>query len=259
MAKYAPGISAPFGFSAGYRDGKYFHHGQDYFWLNADIAGSRKVYAAGAGTVTKIEWLSTLGQCITIKHTSTLSTRYCHMPKDSAKVKVGQSVTTSTYLGPMGNAGTDAFGAYHLHFEAWVNGTRVDPAPYFTGTAGGDVTPIGETEMIATQYHHVNGADQAVYVATPFSLKTIQQLGISRDAGKAAFGGETRVDGPDAMKPVAAVIAENVAILQGLVGGAGGSTDLSAVTKALAELDTKVSEIPTADENGDAARAKIVK
>lgn len=46
MAKYAPGISAPFGYSPEYKSGKVFHNGQDYFWLTADPAGSRKVYAA---------------------------------------------------------------------------------------------------------------------------------------------------------------------------------------------------------------------
>ncbi|GAA3729998.1 hypothetical protein GCM10022239_03270 [Leifsonia bigeumensis] len=124
------GISAPFGRSPQYFDGTRVHHGQDYYWLNADPAGSRRVFAAGAGTVSRVYWDATMGGCIEVNHGSFI-TRYCHMPQGSAAVKVGQAVTTSTYLGPMGNAGTAANGQNHLHFEVWKNGARVDPEPYF--------------------------------------------------------------------------------------------------------------------------------
>lgn len=131
MGRADKGISAPFGTSPQYLDGKAFHHGQDYYWLNADLAGSRKVFAAGAGTVTEVEWSDTMGGYITIAHDGGFSTRYNHMPRNSSTVAVGAKVTDQTYLGAMGSAGTAARGQYHLHFEVWVRGTRVDPEPYF--------------------------------------------------------------------------------------------------------------------------------
>lgn len=124
------GISAPFGRSPQYFNGTRDHHGQDYYWLLADPAGSRKVFAAGAGVVSKIAFDATMGNCITVDHVG-FQTRYCHMPKGSAMVKPGQTVTDKTQLGPMGNAGTAANGQFHLHFEVWVNGQRVDPEPFF--------------------------------------------------------------------------------------------------------------------------------
>lgn len=145
MGRADKGISAPFGYSAGYQGGRVFHHGQDYYWLNADPAGSRKVFAAGAGTVSRVYWDSTMGGCIEINHGSFI-TRSCHMPQGSSAVGVGQAVTTNTYLGAMGNAGTAAGGQYHLHFEVWVGGTRVDPEPYFRSLAPNQrvvVSPAG--------------------------------------------------------------------------------------------------------------------
>lgn len=124
------GISAPFGYSPQYFNGTRMHHGQDYYWLNADPVGSRRVYASGAGVVKRVYWDDTMGGCIEIT-IGDIMTRNCHMPKNSSLVKAGQAVTDQTYLGPMGNAGTAANGQFHQHFEVWVNGVRVDPEPYF--------------------------------------------------------------------------------------------------------------------------------
>lgn len=146
MGRADKGISAPFGYSPQYSGGRVFHHGQDYYWLNADPAGSRKVYPAGPGTVSEVFWTDTMGGIITINHGSFL-TRYNHMPKNSSKVKVGQKVTVNTFLGPMGNSGTAANGQYHLHFEVWKNGTRVDPEPYFSAPV--PARPKDEVKRVA--------------------------------------------------------------------------------------------------------------
>jgi hypothetical protein len=121
----------------------------------------------------------------------------------------------------------------------------------------GDGSPIkGEDDMIATQYHHVNGKDQAVYLVTPLSVQTIQQAGISRDDGKAAFG-EVRVDGPDGMKPIAAAVAKNLEVLRGLLptgGGGGAPIDVQAIAQAVdAALQDDVQKILTAIAGVDEA------
>ena len=54
-------------------------------------------------------------------------TRYLHL--DSLNVSVGAQVTKGQKLGVMGNTG-NSFGA-HLHFDVMLNGSYVNPMPYF--------------------------------------------------------------------------------------------------------------------------------
>lgn len=137
MGRPDNGISAPFGYSKQYRGGKYFHHGIDSYWLNADPAGSRKVFSVGKGVVVAIWWSDIMGGCIRVRMNQ-VDVEYCHMPRGSSAVRVGQEVTDQTYLGQMGNAGTAAFNQYHLHMQCRPAGAnpalenRIDPEPYFT-------------------------------------------------------------------------------------------------------------------------------
>jgi murein DD-endopeptidase MepM/ murein hydrolase activator NlpD len=47
---------------------------------------------------------------------------------NSVNVVLGQSVGEGVQIGSLGNSGCST--AAHLHFEIWVNGVAVDPAPY---------------------------------------------------------------------------------------------------------------------------------
>ena len=67
------------------------------------------------------------GNYVMIYHGNGLYTRYLHL--DSLNVSVGQQVTKGQKLGVMGNTG-NSFGA-HLHFDVMLNGSYVNPMPYF--------------------------------------------------------------------------------------------------------------------------------
>lgn len=113
------------------------HKGTDYGYFNARPVESQRIVAAAPGVVESVTsnggynlgW----GNRIVIDHGYGVKTTYNHMVTGSAAVRPGQSVAAGTYLGRMGATGkTVPVGAVHLHFELLINGTRVDPAPYFT-------------------------------------------------------------------------------------------------------------------------------
>lgn len=61
---------------------------------------------------------------------SSFSTRYMHMTAwDGMPYKVGDEVKTGEIIGYMGNSGFST--GYHLHFETWVDGKRIDPLTFF--------------------------------------------------------------------------------------------------------------------------------
>lgn len=50
------------------------------------------------------------------------------MHLSSVGVALGQSVGEGVQIGTLGNSGCST--AAHLHYEIWINGVAVDPAPY---------------------------------------------------------------------------------------------------------------------------------
>ena len=94
-----------------------------------DISGAHgaNVMAVEPGTVVTSSYGSGYGYYVTISHGNGLSTLYSHL--SSSAVDVGTSVSRGQvigYVGATGNATTP-----HLHFEVFVNGSRVNPEPWF--------------------------------------------------------------------------------------------------------------------------------
>jgi len=90
-----------------------------------DISGAHgaNVVAAESGTVITSSYGTGYGYYVTVSHGNGLSTLYSHL--SSSAVNVGDTVTRGQvvgYVGSTGNATTP-----HLHFEVFVNGTRVNP------------------------------------------------------------------------------------------------------------------------------------
>jgi len=87
------------------------------------------VLAAADGTVTTASYdAGGYGYYIIIDHGNGSKTLYAHMSQLLANA--GQTVTQGDTIGLVGSTGMST--GPHLHFETYVNGTRVDPLLYFS-------------------------------------------------------------------------------------------------------------------------------
>lgn len=113
------------------------HYGQDYGW-----GGGDNIYAARDGVVIDYYYSGAYGNRLRIAHGNGVETWYCHTSR-AITFKKGQAVKGGQHVAVMGATGNVT--AKHLHFELRINGSAVNPAPYFSGTsapAGGTATPI---------------------------------------------------------------------------------------------------------------------
>lgn len=108
------------------------HTGVDF--SGAGISG-KPVLAAKSGTVitsTALKYSNgqykSYGEYIVINHHDGTMTLYAHGAPGSRLVSEGQSVSQGQQIMSVGTTGNST--GYHLHFEIWVNGVRVNPAPY---------------------------------------------------------------------------------------------------------------------------------
>lgn len=113
------------------REYRNFHNGTDFGWLNADVAGSRKVYSAHPGIVVDAAYSSEPGNYVLVDIGGGKKLRYIHL--DSFAVKVGQKVGYSTFIGVMGDTGTATSpGQIHLHLDLYKGSERVNLEPFLT-------------------------------------------------------------------------------------------------------------------------------
>jgi Peptidase family M23 len=123
--------------------GKAYHGYWAIDFLDPDRSGGDPIYAAGSG---KVASLGAFGSClgdsasaiaspnragnwVEVDHGGGIRTRYNHLR--SIAVKTGQTVSTKTKLGTMGNTGASTCKSPHLHFEKKVNGSKVDPGALY--------------------------------------------------------------------------------------------------------------------------------
>jgi hypothetical protein len=116
------------------------HYGQDYGWGGGDA-----IYAARAGKVVAYAYVGAYGNRMIVDHGGGRRTWYCHLAAPVARV--GQTVSAGQQIAWMGATGNVT--AKHLHFELRIDGTAVDPEPYFaaTSTSGGTQSPVEEKEI----------------------------------------------------------------------------------------------------------------
>ncbi len=87
------------------------------------------IIAADGGTVTTATYSDGYGNYIIIDHGNGYQTLYGHM--SGLAVGAGQSVSKGQTIGYLGSTGR-ATGT-HCHFEVFINGSRTDPAQFFSG------------------------------------------------------------------------------------------------------------------------------
>lgn len=234
-----------------------FHNGIDYGWLLAFPVESRKVYAPATGTVT-VGWNALVGNFIELPTPIGLL-RLAHF--DSIAVKSGDSVIQGqTLLGVMGATGSQVRGV-HLHVDLYMKDGRVDPQPYFTIPFQVSTTPDTGEEMLPQNFvdastrnpqgAHVNGT--VCMTVWPSGAVQVYKRVIPTPANQVEFAVQmSNLYGPH--RPIGHDVFEsirdaNLAVHAGTVA-AGGFT---------AEDRARLQAVPTADQNGAAARAAIVK
>jgi murein DD-endopeptidase MepM/ murein hydrolase activator NlpD len=90
------------------------------------VPAGTAIRAADSGRVVLMGWVGGYGNYTCIQHTGSLSTCYAH--QSSFSTSNGASVSQGQVIGSVGCTG-HCFGD-HLHFEARVNGSPVDPMGY---------------------------------------------------------------------------------------------------------------------------------
>lgn len=96
----------------------------------------KAIRAAADGVVYSAEYHYSWGNNVYINHGDGVYTRYAHC--SSIVVSAGQTVKQGQIIAYVGNTGnvsprpsaSNPHAGAHLHFEVWVNGTRVNPEPW---------------------------------------------------------------------------------------------------------------------------------
>jgi len=101
-----------------------FHSGTDL----AAGCGS-PVYAASAGVVAQTGQFGTYGNWVLIDHGDGVTTGYAHIADGATLVVTGQTVTAGEVIASVGSTGAST--GCHLHLEVRIDGTALDPQPFF--------------------------------------------------------------------------------------------------------------------------------
>lgn len=106
------------------------YSGEPHKGMDVGVPEGTPIYAAADGQVTAANatdpWGYSWGYYVKIKHSDVHDTLYAHMSR--VAVAEGQYVKQGELIGYVGSTGNSS--GPHLHFELYLNGTRVDPEPY---------------------------------------------------------------------------------------------------------------------------------
>ncbi len=113
------------------------HYGIDIVSSDNGSCKGRRIVAVADGVVVLATYHYSWGYYIRVDHGDGVVTGYAHALEGSFRVNVGDYVKAGQQLSSIGTTGNST--GYHLHFEVWLDGTRVNPLPYvysdYTGIA----------------------------------------------------------------------------------------------------------------------------
>ncbi len=104
------------------------HKGIDIISSNGGSCAGRPIVAVADGVVVTVTKHWSWGNYVQVDHGDGVVTGYAHALDGSFKVNVGDYVRAGQQLSSIGTTGNST--GYHLHFEVWIDGERVDPMPY---------------------------------------------------------------------------------------------------------------------------------
>lgn len=132
------------------------HGGEDWGWSESNYDASIRIISAAPGRVRAVQNGFGVGETqnrgwgnrLEVDVTSRVMIAYNHLRSNSFLVQQNQMIDAGIQVATMGNTGWTG-GAVHLHFEVWLDGDRVDPAPYYNRDLPGTplVTPQPEDDM----------------------------------------------------------------------------------------------------------------
>jgi len=119
------------------------HEGIDY-----SASAGTPVRATADGMVTKAGWDGGYGNLIELRHVNGIRTRYGHLSRIAAEVRVGARVRQEQTIGFVGTTGLST--GPHLHYEFLVNGRATNPQRRDAGT-GEAVSKVYRARFDATR------------------------------------------------------------------------------------------------------------
>lgn len=137
-----------------------FHAGVDIGANNGSVVVAQK-----AGRVAFAGLAAGFGGLVRVDHDGPHKTYSAHL--SYIAVGYGQYVVQGQALGASGGrkgqwgAGTST--GSHCHVEHRINGTAVDPVPYWAVPAGGETTPLGEYDMTPEQDQMLTSIYRALF------------------------------------------------------------------------------------------------
>ena len=112
------------------------HESRPHEGIDITAAYGTRIIAPAAGRVIKIDKENGYGNMVVLDHGYGLETRYAHMSKAAAGLRVGQMVKRGDLLGYVGSTGLST--GPHLHYEVLRDGRAIDPLKFILPDAIAD-------------------------------------------------------------------------------------------------------------------------
>jgi hypothetical protein len=124
------------------------------------------------------------GNGVIIAHAGGWETQYCHLAKDSVRVRPGQTVSAGAPLGRVGLSGATVFP--HLHFTVRHQGQIIDPFAFEAAAEScGGGKPLWRPALAASLTYQARALLNWGFAAAPVSMEAIE-AGAARARGDPA-------------------------------------------------------------------------